>query len=141
MKDTMADRDACCELIYRFYRHLDKREPEALDACMARDGTYLRPSGKVLPAGAELIADLKRSPPTMTLVHLLTNLFVDVQGEEARVRGYMTVFNHEGPAPHAFPLPLRSPMSIRDVDILLHKREGAWRISRLQNVLMFRTTA
>jgi len=64
MKDTMADRDACCELIYRFYRHLDKREPEALDACMARDGTYLRPSGKVLPAGAELIADLKRSPPT-----------------------------------------------------------------------------
>jgi SnoaL-like domain len=135
---NQTDSSICMDLVTRFYRHLDLREYEKLDALMARDGSYLRPSGRTLLAGPPLIADLAAGSKTLTLAHLLTNLYVDFNGDEASLHGYMTVFQHDSGAPPVFPLPLGNPTSIRAMNITLHRREGGWRIWKLNNVLLFR---
>lgn len=133
-----ADREACKDLVIRFYRYLDLRDYANLDALMARDGVYVRPSGRSLLAGPALLADFETGSKTVTLVHLITNLIVDVSDQRATVQGYMTVFQHDNGAPRVLPLPLGSPMSIRDLGISLHRCEGPWRIERVNNVLLFR---
>jgi len=100
------DSGECLEIVTTFYRHLDRGEFAQLDALMSRDGIYHRPNGRAVPAGAELLTALSSRTATVTMAHLLTNLYSVREGpENMTVHGYMSVFIHddghtrEGPAP------------------------------------------
>ena len=135
----MSDSSTCVEIAKRFYRHLDKGEFVQLNALMSADGVYFRPGNRRVQAGQSLIDDLGSRSKTVNMVHLLTNLFADVSGNNATVHGYMTVFisddgkAYTGPAP----APIPSPKTIYDLDIQLTKQGAEWRIVKVQNVVKF----
>lgn len=132
------DTVSCLEIVTTFYRHLDRGEFAQLDALMSRDGIYHRPDGNAVPAGPALIAALSRRTATVTMAHLLSNLYAESTGPDSMdVHGYMTVFIHDDGKPHAGPAPMPSPKSIYNLNISLVKIAGDWRITRLKNSKRF----
>ena len=136
------DIASCLEIVTAFYRHLDRGEFTRLLALMTHDGIYHRPNGKAVPAGPELLADLSQRSDTVTMAHLLTNLYAESTGPDSMdVHGYMTVFIQDDGKPHAGAAPIPSPKSIYNLNISLVKIAGDWRIARLKNSKRFATVA
>lgn len=128
------DTATCLQIVTSFYRHLDRGEFVLLDSLMSRDGIYHRPDGNAVPAGPALIAALSRRTDTVTMAHLLTNLYAESTGPDSMdVHGYMTVFIHDDGQAHAGPTPMPAPKSIYNLNISLVKVEDTWRIARLRN--------
>ena len=141
--DNALDDAQCIALVTRFYWHLDCGEFAELDALMTRDGLYFAPDGSSQMAGAALINDMNRrlNTGTSTMVHMLTNLFVEPAASgaahQATVRGFMTVYTHDDGKPVSGPAPLSAPKNIWTLNIQVRKDGGRWLIARVDNALRF----
>ena len=89
---------ACQDLATRFYHNLDRNAVEAVAAAFASDGVWVRQNGEARGRGA--ILDVLRSRPADTVTrHLLANVVVDLDGEEAaRISYELSVFVRHGDA-------------------------------------------
>ena len=120
---TLLDKQACTELVYRFARGLDRRDEATLRAIFHPDGTddhgFWKGTGAdfvtwVLP----LLATMERTQ------HLIGNVLVEVSGERAVAESYFLA-SHD--LTDAAGQPARMTASGRYLDEF-RKHEGEWRI-------------
>lgn len=136
--DSAAAQVECLAVVTRFYRNLDLRDYAGIVALMTPDGVWHR-QGKVLHAGPEVIQTLEQRSPTMVIVHMLTNMFAEMQGADtATVHGYMTAYRHDDGKPATGPSPLTGPASMARIEVQLKRHQGAWRIANSNSTGIFK---
>jgi SnoaL-like domain len=93
----MTDRDAILELLARYARALDLRDWAALRECFTPDATA-EYSGVVLEPGTDaIVRHLSQLGATQASSHLVGNVTVELDGDEARVSSQALVhLVHEG---------------------------------------------
>jgi hypothetical protein len=132
---TVSDQDAesqCIKLLTRVYRHIDRREYNAIYPLFAPDGTWQRPEG-VIRAGDDMRASMARRSTSLAINHVLTNLLADVTApDHVTVRGYMTIYRDETGASRPPPYSLGVPTSLIDVTATCRKVGDDWRLAAIE---------
>lgn len=86
---TVADQLEIRQLVAKYNRAFDYRDPEAWVATFAADGTFAM-GGKQLAAGHDaLLAFARKMIPTMKVKHCTTDAIVEVQGNNATHDAYL----------------------------------------------------
>ena len=87
--NTVADNLEIRQLVAKYNRAFDYRDPEAWVDTFAADGTFSM-RGKQLAAGREaLLAFAKKMIPTMKVKHCTTDAIVEVNGNNATHDAYL----------------------------------------------------
>jgi len=87
--NTVADNLEIRQLVAKYNRAFDYRDPEAWVDTFAADGTFAM-GGKQLAAGREaLLAFAKKMIPTMKVKHCTTDAIVEVNGDSATHDAYL----------------------------------------------------
>ncbi len=125
------------DVIFRFFLHLDEQEYDELSGLMAPTGTWLR-NGALLK-GPEGVREAMRSRPAgFTTRHLITNIVVDIEGEDhAEATYYMTVFVHSGEARPSGPVKMDVPMHVSVFRQKFVRIPQGWRIAELSGTATF----
>ena len=87
--NTVADNLEIRQLVAKYNRAFDYRDPEAWVDTFAADGTFAM-GGKQLATGREaLLAFAKKMIPTMKVKHCTTDAIVEVNGDSATHDAYL----------------------------------------------------
>lgn len=90
---------ACLDLATRFYHFLDRGDAQHVAASFTSDAVWIRQNGEVCGQDAILTAVQARSAGMATR-HLLANVVVDLDGEDAaRITYELSVYLRHGDAP------------------------------------------
>lgn len=129
--DAALAESRCIKLLTLIYRHLDRRDYDAIYPLFAPDGTWQRPEG-VIRAGDDMRVSMARRSTGLAINHVLTNLIADaVAADRVVVRGYMTIYRDETGALSPPPYRLGVPTSLIDVTAACRKVGGDWRIASI----------
>jgi uncharacterized protein (TIGR02246 family) len=127
----------CLKLIASYALGADHHDADRFVNVFARDGQWIRPTGKTFSGHAELRAFMAQRPRTVLSRHVSTNAVVDVLGpEEAQGVSLATVYrleNHEGG-----PGPLTTPESIVEYQDRFTREPEGWRIKERRAFTVFR---
>jgi hypothetical protein len=128
----------CCDLLIRFYRHLDRREYDELSKLMTEDGTWRRRDG-ITRGGDEMRRTLSKRSPSLMIVHVLSGLTADIkQPDHVVVHGYMTVYRDENGATAQNGAKLDGPSSIIGIEAECRRIGGDWFIASIDNTWLFK---
>ncbi|CAN5738968.1 hypothetical protein BH09PSE5_BH09PSE5_00590 [soil metagenome] len=127
----------CLSTLTRFYRCLDGFRYQDMMALMAPGAVWHR-QGEVLTSPDAMIAALSKRSATRSIVHLLTNLFVESgDGTQATVRGYQTAYAFDDGTQRTGPAPLEGASSIASIEATLTNVDGQWLIRQLGSTKLF----
>ena len=96
--DALILRQACADVACRFFRYLDRRHYDELAGLFAPDGIWVR-QGAQLRGRDAIVAALAQRPAGLVTRHLISNVWVEVESEEAaRVHYDVSVYAQTMPA-------------------------------------------
>ncbi|WP_439533801.1 nuclear transport factor 2 family protein [Polymorphobacter sp.] len=126
---TLLDKQACTELVYRFARGLDRADEAMIRDVFHPDATddHGGFKGNVDEFCAWVMPVLKTMERTQ---HVIGNVLVDVAGDTARAESYFVAYHDMADAAGA---PIRMTVAGRYLD-RFERRGGSWRISHRQFV-------
>lgn len=116
--DTAADRQQITELFARYYTAVDEHDADAFVALWAEDGVF--DSGYLHFEGREQLHAFIANHDVQTR-HFVSNVFIDLDGDQARAHSYMLVVPSVGKAEVTATAHCVSE---------LRKSDGRWRLTR-----------
>lgn len=121
----------CEQALLRFYRHLDRRDYDAVIRAFVESGSWNR-MGELLPDRAAIAGRLAQRSDSLAIVHVLSNIVVEVwSATDAILYSYVTVYLHQfGDQPVEVPAPLRDPKSIWSLTSELVLEDARWKLRR-----------
>lgn len=134
--DHLLAQQATERLIMQCYRQLDLNDLPPILKLFAHDGVWVR-QGNALKGHAEILEGLKRRPPRLKTVHVVTNiLFDELTADTASASYYITAFR-ENPDDPAAAVPM-DPVQIGTYTIKTRRIDGSWLITEIDNTVTFR---
>ena len=119
----------CITALTCFYDLYDRWDYEGMVAFFSPDGLWHR-AGKKLMGREAIMAELRLRPITQKVRHVLSNLLVDVVDERhTLLRGYLTVYRHEGCAADDSEVLIHAPSLLLRVTAEFERTSNAWLIS------------
>jgi len=118
-------------LLNRFCHALDVSNYDALLACFAPDGTWVR-LGKRLTGHSEILHELTGNrPKTLKTIHLVSNVIIDKRTEESAAgQFYMVAYRHDSATPPPYPVPKPTVIGMCPVELTLTRNQ--WLLKFLQ---------
>jgi hypothetical protein len=134
--DLVLAQQATERLILQCYRQLDLNDLPPIIKLFAPDGIWIR-QGNTLKGHAEILEGLKRRPPKLKTVHVVTNILFDsLTADSASASYYITAFR-ENPDDPAATVPM-DPFQIGTYTIKTKRFGESWLITEANNTVTFR---
>jgi uncharacterized protein (TIGR02246 family) len=122
-------------LLVDYVDGLDTRDLDRVGRCFAEDAHADYSGTAVGPGRGEIVEFLRKHLTSQTSTHMLTNVQIDVVGEDAATADSMVLATHVVAAEGAVRLRMRG---LRYVDRVVH-RDGRWQISDRCHRLLWAT--
>jgi uncharacterized protein (TIGR02246 family) len=126
----LVDREEIRALVYEFARSIDDKDQAAYAATFTEDAELVLPFGAF--SGRAAIAAMQGPPPFMATQHLIGGSVIDVTGDSATARSYVT-------PTHAFDASDKTQKAHSGgwYDQTLRRTAEGWRISRVALVIVW----
>lgn len=134
--DHLLAQQATERLIMQVYRQLDLNDLPPIVKLFAPDGVWVR-QGNLLKGHENILQGLKRRPPRLKTVHVVTNILFDsLTADAASASYYITAFR-ENPDDPAAAVPM-DPLQLGTYTMKTKRIGGNWLITEIDNTITFR---
>jgi hypothetical protein len=134
--DHLLAQQATERLIMQVYRQLDLNDMPPILKLFAPDGVWVR-QGNSLKGHENILEGLKKRPPKLKTVHVVTNILFDsLTADSASASYYITAFR-ENPDDPAAAVPMDASQ-IGTYAIKTKRVGGNWLITHIDNTVTFR---
>ncbi|MES2538059.1 MAG: nuclear transport factor 2 family protein [Pseudomonadota bacterium] len=138
MSETVMSELICSQVFSRLFARLDRFDLEGVTKCFARNGVWHR-QGAALDSHPVMLKALQARPAHLFVQHILHQVACEhVDETHIKAVAYMTVYRKDPPEKITPPLPTQVPDMVINWDVEFVLEEGAWLISRLGNVPLYR---